>query len=78
MRKAEIVGRIIARHLQWYKDIVIPHILHTDTAQSSQRSILVNLGVFDVDLSLTQGAIPIHETLQYTANLIPLLYMVMD
>lgn len=46
MRISVIVGRIIARPLQWFRenfsDIVIPHIVITDTAQSRNRSVLMN------------------------------------
>ena len=63
-----IVGRIIARHLKWFKDnfidCIIPHIIHDHSAESSHRSVLINLGVFDVDPSSTQGAIKIYENLQ--------------
>jgi len=63
-----IVGRIIARHLKWFKDnfsdCIIPHIIHDHSAESSNRSVLINLGVFDVDPSSTQGAITIYENLQ--------------
>lgn len=63
-----IVGRIISRHLPFFKDnfndCSIPHIVHNFSAESSHRSVLCNLGVFDVDPSSTQGAISIYETLQ--------------
>ena len=63
-----LVGRILCRHLSWFRDNLgdcsLPHILHDHTEESSHRSVLINLGVFDVDPSSTQGAIAIYEHLQ--------------
>ncbi|CAG2203272.1 unnamed protein product [Mytilus edulis] len=67
-RMKVIVSRIITRHLRWFNrhlgDCTTPHILHEYSKESSERSILINLGVFDVDPSSTQGAITIYENLQ--------------
>jgi hypothetical protein len=67
-RMKVIVGRILVRHLPWFKtnftDCVTSHILHEFSSESTKRSILINLGVFDVDPSSTQGAITIYENLQ--------------
>ncbi|KAK3102767.1 hypothetical protein FSP39_013804 [Pinctada imbricata] len=67
-RMIVIVGRIIARHISWFnshfEDNVVRHILHIYTFESSQRSVLVNLGVFNENPSSTQGAIGIYERLQ--------------
>ncbi|CAC5388947.1 unnamed protein product [Mytilus coruscus] len=67
-RTKVIVSKIITRHLRWFNrhlgDCTTPHILHEYSKESSERSILINLGVFDVDPSSTQGAITIYENLQ--------------
>lgn len=66
-RMKVIVGRIITRHVAWFKlpftECTSPHIIHAYSAESSNRSILINSGVFDVDPSPTQEAITIYENL---------------
>lgn len=46
-----IVGRILSRHLPWFKDnfgnFSTPHILHEHSSETSRKSILINLGVFN-------------------------------
>ncbi|CAC5386074.1 unnamed protein product [Mytilus coruscus] len=63
-----MVARIITRYLPWFNanfsDCVTSHMLHEYSLDSSKRSVLINLGVFDVDPSSTQGAITIYENLQ--------------
>ncbi len=63
-----IVGRILTHHLPWFKhyfsDCATPHIIHFNSVQSSQKSVLVNLGVFKENPSTTDGAIAIYERLQ--------------
>ena len=63
-----IVGRIIARHMPWFhehfQDIPTKHIVHDYTPESSEQSLLVNLGVFSENQSTTQGTIGIYEHMQ--------------
>ena len=67
-RMKVMVARIITRYLPWFNanfsDCVTSHMLHEYSLDSSKRSVLINLGVFDVDPSSTQGAITIYENLQ--------------
>lgn len=67
-RMKVVVSRIISRHLTWFNanfsDCVTSHILHEYSGEATKRSVLINLGVFDVDPSSTQGAIEIYENLQ--------------
>ncbi|KAH3741062.1 hypothetical protein DPMN_047780 [Dreissena polymorpha] len=65
-RMRVIVGRIVTRHLQWFKENfeATPHIVHDNTLQSTRKSLIINLGVFNEDPSSTQGAIGIYEKLQ--------------
>ena len=62
------VGRIIVRHLFWFKKhfeiFSIPHILHQHSTETSRRRIIINLGVFNENPSSTAGAIGIYEKLQ--------------
>lgn len=63
-----LVGRILVRHLDWFKmhfeNISTPHILHGHSVETSQKSVLFNLGVFNENPSTTAGAIGIYEPLQ--------------
>jgi hypothetical protein len=63
-----IVGRIITRQIKWFheqcEEFTSPHIVHEYSLQSTWRSVLINLGVFDEDPCSTQGAIGIYEKLQ--------------
>ena len=67
-RMEVVVGRIIVRHLSWFKvnfeAFSVPHILHQHSNEASKRSIIINLGVFDENPSSTAGAIGIYEKLQ--------------
>ena len=66
-RMEVIVGRIVCRHIPWFRDnfqdTVIKHIVHPYTLESTHRSVLINLGVFQENPCSTQGAIGIYETL---------------
>ena len=73
-RMEVIVGRILSRHLSWFKDnfgiFSTPHILHEHSSETSRKSILINLGVFNENPSSTAGAIGIYERLQqYVPNI---------
>lgn len=63
-----IVGRMLVRHLPWFKEnfrkFSVNHILHDHTLDSTYKSVLINLGVFKEDPSSTQGAIGIYSKLQ--------------
>ena len=63
-----LVGRILTRHLAWFasnfSEFNIPHMLHAHSLESSYKSVLINLGVFNENPSSTQGAIGIYQRLQ--------------
>ncbi|XP_060559101.1 uncharacterized protein LOC132719356 [Ruditapes philippinarum] len=63
-----IVGRMIVRHFKWFQESfsnnITHHIVHEHSLRSTQKSLLINLGVFNEDPSSTQGAIGIYEALQ--------------
>ena len=67
-RMAILVSRVICRHLPWFRthfqSTVVKHIVHPYTLESSQRSALINLGIFKENPCSTQGAIGIYESLQ--------------
>ena len=67
-RMAIIVGRIIKRHLKWFRDIFQDcsnsHILHENSMEACQKSVIINLGVSDENPSTTEGAIGMYEQLQ--------------
>lgn len=67
-RMGVIVGRVLTRHLKWYKDnfsnFSVSHIMHDHTLESTHKSVLINLGVFKEDPSSTQGAVGIYSKLQ--------------
>jgi hypothetical protein len=58
-----IVGRVICQHIHWFREhfsnVTIPHIVHKYTTESTGKSVLINLSVFDEDPCSTQGAIGI-------------------
>ena len=67
-RMQVIIGRILTRHLSWFKThfnkYSVPHINHEHTLESTYKTILINLGVFKEEPSTTQGAIGIYSRLQ--------------
>ena len=43
-----IVGRILTRHLEWFRlHFSTPHIFHAHSLQSSSKSVLINLVVIN-------------------------------
>ncbi|MES9880856.1 MAG: hypothetical protein ABW185_08250 [Sedimenticola sp.] len=67
-RMSTIIERYICRHLEWFKthfsEVPEAHILHEHSYQSSKKSVILNLGVFDENPCSTQGAIGIYQRLQ--------------
>ncbi|OWF48543.1 Chromatin modification-related protein png2 [Mizuhopecten yessoensis] len=67
-RISTILGRILNRHLPWFRDhfgdCAIPHIMHMHSNEMRKKSVLVNLGVFDENPSSTNGAIGIYRKIQ--------------
>lgn len=66
-RMTVLTGRIISKHLPWFQkkfsEFIQPHIVHKYSAESTRKSVLINLGVFNEDPCSTQGAIAIYEKL---------------
>lgn len=73
-RMQVIVGRMLTRHIPWYKEhfskYSLAHIVHEHTLESTYKSLLINLGVFNEEPSSTQGAIGIYTRLQ---NYVPVI-----
>jgi hypothetical protein len=69
-----IVGRVLTSHIPWYKEhfskCSLPHLVHEHTLESTYKSLLINLGVFNEEPSSTQGAIGIYTRLQ---NYVPVI-----
>ena len=67
-RMEVIVGRILVRHLVWFKENFnnnsTPHILHQHLTETNRRRIIINLEVFNEKPSSIAGAIRIYENLQ--------------
>ena len=67
-RMIHIASRILVKHIphfqQFYADAVMWHIPHQYSAESSQRSNIINIGIIDENPSTREGTIAIMSNLQ--------------